>query len=90
MSVMLVNLQKVINLFFNVSISRAYNHLALLHTNLLGSASIPSTTGVRYFILFVDDFSHFPWISPLHNKDQALFVFIKLKKLVENRFNSRI
>ncbi|RVW59875.1 Retrovirus-related Pol polyprotein from transposon RE1 [Vitis vinifera] len=75
---------------FNVSVSRASHPLALLHADLWGPASIPSTTGARYFILFVDDFSRFSWIYPLHSKDQALSVFIKFKSLVENQFNSRI
>ena len=73
-----------------MSVSRASHPFALLHADLWGPTSIPSTTGARYFILFVDDFSHFSWIYPLHSKDQALSVFIKFKSLVENQFNSRI
>ncbi|RVW71084.1 Retrovirus-related Pol polyprotein from transposon RE1 [Vitis vinifera] len=75
---------------FNVSVSRASHSLALLHVDLWGPASIPSTTSARYFIFFVNDFSRFSWIYPFHNKDQALSVFIKFKSLVENQFNSRI
>ena len=71
-------------------VSRASHPLALLHADIRGPASISSTTGARYFILFVDDFSRLSWIYPLHSKDQALFVFIKFKSLVENQFNSRI
>ena len=77
-------------LSFNVSVSRASHPFALLHADLWGPTSIPSTTGARYFILFVDDFSRYSWIYPLHSKDQALSVFIKFKSLVENQFNSRI
>ncbi|RVW20916.1 Retrovirus-related Pol polyprotein from transposon RE2 [Vitis vinifera] len=76
--------------FVSSSYDRASHPFALLHADLWGPTSIPSTTGARYFILFVDDFSHFSWIYPLHSKDQALSVFIKFKSLVENQFNSRI
>ena len=53
-------------------------------------APVISTTGARYFLLFIDDFSQFSWLYPLHSKDQALPTFFKFKTLVENQFNSRI
>ena len=54
----------------------------------MGHAPILSTTGARYFLLLIDDFSWFSWLHPLHDKDQALPTFIKFKALVENQFNS--
>ena len=54
----------------------------------MGHAPILSTTGARYFLLLIDDFSWFSLLHPLHNKDQALPTFIKFKALVENQFNS--
>ena len=33
--------------------------LALIHTNLWGPTLVVSTIGIRYFLLFVDDFSQF-------------------------------
>ena len=71
---------------FSLSNSRASHPLALIHTDLWGPAPIPSTTGARYFLLFIDDFSRFSWIYSLHTKDQALSTFIKFKTMVENQF----
>ena len=72
---------------FSLSNSRASHPLALIHTDLWGPAPIPSTTGARYFLLFIDDFSRFSWIYSLHTKDQALPTFIKFKIMVENQFS---
>ena len=41
-------------------------------------------------MLFVDDWSRFSWIYPLHTKDQALSTFIKFQILVEKQFDAKI
>lgn len=64
--------------------------LALIHTNLWGPTLVVSTIGIRYFLLFVDDFSQFSWLYSLHTKGQALATFIRFKTLVENKFTSCI
>ena len=41
-------------------------------------------------MLYVDDWSRFSWIYPLHTKDQALSTFIKFQILVEKQFDAKI
>ena len=69
---------------FSSSTSRATHHLALVHTDLWGPAPITSSSDARCFLLFINDFSRFSWIYPLHTKAQALATFVKFKILVEN------
>ena len=73
---------------FNVSVSRASHPLALLHADLWGLASIPSTTGARYFILFVDDFSHFFLDLSVTQQRSSIICIHKVQSLVENQLNS--
>lgn len=75
---------------FSLSESRSSHPLALIHTDLWGPAPIPSTTGAKYFLLLIDDYSRFSWIYPLHTKYQALPTFVKFKTLIENQLNTRI
>ncbi|KAL5563802.1 hypothetical protein UlMin_033549 [Ulmus minor] len=75
---------------FQLSHSRASSPLDLIHTDIWGPAPVLSTSGSRYFILFVDDNTRFTWLFPLQTKDQALQVFIQFRTLVENQFNSKI
>ena len=49
-----------------------------------------STSGSRYFLLFVDDHTRFTWLFPLQTKDQALKAFIQFQTMVENQFHSKI
>jgi transposase InsO family protein len=62
--------------------------LELVHTDLWTSP-IPSISGYKYYILFVDDFSRYTWIYPLHHKSDAFQSFVKFKLLVETQFNCK-
>jgi hypothetical protein len=63
--------------------------LQLIHTDIWTSPVL-SITGYKYYIAFVDDFSRFTWIYPLHNKSETYDVFLKFKLLVENQFSTTI
>jgi len=45
----------------------------------------PSHSGVRYFLLIVDDFSRKLWVYPQKTKDEAFENFNNWKRLVENQ-----
>ncbi|KAL6346216.1 hypothetical protein AAG906_027970 [Vitis piasezkii] len=45
---------------FSLSTSRASSPLELIHADLWGPAPIPSSTGARYFLLLMDDYSRPP------------------------------
>ena len=46
-------------LLFSLSMSRASHLLALVHADIWGVAPTPSTSGARFFLLLIDDFSRF-------------------------------
>ena len=49
-----------------------------------------SNESFRYYIIFIDAFSRFTWIYPMHTKDEALPIFMMFSKHVENLFNTKI
>lgn len=75
---------------FTQSTSRAQLPFELVHTDLWGASPIISVTGMKYFILFVDDYSRFSWIYFLKVKSDAFPTFLKFKALVETQFNAKI
>lgn len=75
---------------FKHSISHASKPLDLIHTDIWGPSPIQSTSGFRFYIHFIDDFSRFTWIFPLKCKSDALKTFVEFKKLVENKIERKI
>jgi hypothetical protein len=72
----------------------ASNHISsfplrLIHTDIWTSPVL-SITGYKYYTVFVDDFSRFTWIYPLHTKCETYEVFLKFKLLMENQFSTTI
>ena len=68
-----------------------YNEpLQLLHTDLWGPTTDPSSSGYRYYISFVDAFSRYTWIFMLKQKSDALVVFKSFKTQVEFQFGFSI
>lgn len=75
---------------FPSSSSQAKVPLELVFTDIWGQAPILSTSGFKYYISFLDDYSRFTWIYPLKQKSEALSVFLQFKKLVENELECKI
>ena len=66
---------------------RASKPLELIHADLCGPISPATIGGSHYFMLLVDDFSRWMWIYVIKTKNQALLMFDKFKRLVENSQN---
>lgn len=73
-----------------MSHSRASSMFELVHTDLWGPSPVKSITGVKYFVLFVDDYSRFCWFYLLHSKDETNAAFITFQKMVQTQFHSTI
>jgi len=74
---------------FNSSNRTSTSPLQLIHSNLWTSP-VQSMSGYKYYALFVDDFSRFSWIYPLHAKSDTFSAFVQFKALVENQFSTTI
>jgi hypothetical protein len=63
--------------------------LHLIHTNVWTSP-IFSSSGFKYYVIFVDDRSRCTWLYPLYTKAKVYECFIKFELLVEKQFSSSI
>ena len=75
---------------FPTGATRAKRKLELVHSNVFGPGSIPSLSGSKYYVSFIDDFSRITWLSFMKKKLRVLEKFIKFKALVENQTDKMI
>ena len=75
---------------FPQSVSRALHPFELVHSDLWGPSPITSITSVKYFILFIDDFSRFSWFYLLKSKDEAYNAYLQFQTLIKTQFNTVI
>ena len=61
----------------------------MIHTDIY-DYFITYFEGQKYFIIFIDDFSHYDYVFLLHEKSEALKVFKVYKAEVENQLDRKI
>lgn len=74
---------------FSASTRVSISPLQLIHTDIWTSP-VSSITGFKYFVVFIDDYSRYTWIYPLHHKSVTFNTFVNYKTLVENQFSTTI
>lgn len=74
---------------FSSSTRISTHPLQLIHTDVWTSP-VPSVSGYKYYVIFIDDFSRFSWIYPLYAKSEVFDQFVKFKLMVENQFSTTI
>ena len=69
---------------------RCKDVLEMIHTDICGPFTLPSIGGYRYFITFIDDFSHYCYVKLIREKSDSLEVFKAFKTKVELQKGKKI
>lgn len=75
---------------FNEKGTRANELLERIHSDVCGPISIPSFTGKKYFVTFIDDFSRKMFVYTMHSKSEVYSKFVEFKNAAENQLNRKI
>lgn len=82
-------LGKHLKLPFYQSNSKVIKPFELIHS-YVWSSPVPSLSGIRYYVLFLDDYSHYLWVYPLRRKNEVFSKFLHFSNLVKTQFDSNI
>jgi histone deacetylase 1/2 len=83
-------MEKSHDLPFKNSASILLHPLDLIFTDVWGPALVPSTTGAKYYVSFLDDYSKFLWLFPIQLKSDVEHVFLNFQTYVEKQFDRKI
>ncbi|RXW14669.1 hypothetical protein EST38_g11187, partial [Candolleomyces aberdarensis] len=62
----------------------------LMHTDLGGPVTPQTPSGFRYWIIFVDDFTRYPWVFFLRDKSEAPAIIKRMHDDIHAYFNRKI
>ncbi|KAJ9547665.1 hypothetical protein OSB04_020208 [Centaurea solstitialis] len=74
---------------FSLSATKTSRVFELIHSDLWTSP-VTSLSGFKYYVLFLDDYSHFLWVFPLRAKSEVFSVFKTFRAYVLNQFKTDI
>ena len=75
---------------FNNSESISNNIFELIHSDVWGPFPVASIGGSRYFVVFIDDYSHYNWIFPMKYRSEILPIYSNFAKMVKTQFSKCI
>ncbi|KAK8951274.1 hypothetical protein KSP39_PZI003194 [Platanthera zijinensis] len=75
---------------YSASLNKTNTPFALIHSDMWGPSPIPTSTGHRWFVIFVDDCTRMTWLYPLKTKDEVFTVFQTFHVMVQTQFASKI
>jgi histone deacetylase 1/2 len=74
---------------FSISHSKASAPFDLIHCDLWTSPII-SCSGYKYYLIVLDDFSHYSWAFPLRAKSETCDVLIRFFTVISTQFHTTI
>ena len=80
---------KHIKLPFHKSLTQSNKPFEIIHSDVWTSP-VHSLSGCRYYVLFLDDFSHYLWVYPLRRKSDVFSKFLHFSAYVRNQFKTSI
>ena len=81
---------KFVKTTFHEKENRASVILEIIRTDVCGPFSVASRAKHRYYVIFVDDYSHICWIFFMQKKDQTFSKFCEFKALVEKELGKQV
>lgn len=70
--------------------TRSTRPLEIIHSDVCGPISPISYDGSKYFVTFMDEFTHFVMVYCIKSKNEVLSKFKEYVKLVHNKFNVKV
>ena len=74
------------HLSFSSSLSRTYAPFELVHCDLWTSPVV-SFSGYKYYLIVLDDYTHFSWSFPLRHKSDTSLTLQRLFSFVRTQYN---
>ena len=75
---------------FNTSESISTDIFNFIHYDIYGPSPVSSIGGSRYFVVFIDDYSHYSWIFHMKYRSKLLQVYSNFAKMVKTQFSKLI
>ena len=71
-------------------VTRSKELLEIIHTDICRPLNIPCLSGEKYFITFIENFSHYGYVYLIHEKSQAVDILEVYITVIEKQFDRKV
>lgn len=75
---------------YPLSMNKSDTPFALIHSDVWGPSPLSIVSGIRWFVLFVNDCTRMTWLYLLKHKDEVFSVFQSFHAMVKTQFSTQI
>lgn len=75
---------------YSPSFNKSSEPFSIIHSDVWGPARIPSFSGARYFVTFIDECTRMLWVSLITHKSEVFGVFKNFYQMSLTQFKRRI
>nr|CAN63629.1 hypothetical protein VITISV_018697 [Vitis vinifera] len=61
----------------------------VIHSDVWGPSKVPTLSGSRWFVTFIDDCTRMTWLCLMKTKDEVNLLFQKFHKMIETQYNAK-
>ena len=75
---------------YSPSLNKSSEPFEVIHSDVWGPAKVPSTSGARYFVTFIDECTRMTWVSLLFKKSDVCLAFQNFPKMTHTQYQKQI
>jgi hypothetical protein len=72
------------------SLNKSIVLFTLVHSDVRHPSSISIVSGVRWFVIFVDDCTRMTWLYLMKNKDEVFLIFQSFHAMIQTQFSAKL
>jgi hypothetical protein len=62
----------------------------LIHSDVWGPAPISVSSGIRWFVIFVDDYTRMTWLYLMKSKNEVARIFRSFHTMFKTQFSAKL
>ncbi|RVX14783.1 Retrovirus-related Pol polyprotein from transposon TNT 1-94 [Vitis vinifera] len=75
---------------YPLSFNKSQMPFELIHSDVWGPSPKSTISGVRWFVIFVDDCTYMTWLYLMKNKDKVFSIFCSFHEMVKTQYSATI
>ncbi|WJZ83402.1 hypothetical protein VitviT2T_003088 [Vitis vinifera] len=75
---------------FSLILNKSPFPFMVIHSNVWDPSKVPTLSGSRWFVTFIDDCTRMRWLCLMKTKDEVNLLFKNFHKMIETQYNAKV